>query len=150
LAFWKNYFFHCAYARYEAGLSIDEIWSNRTDTPEAAGTKGRDEGFDILDHASASDEEIVFDGLTLNDQKSRKLENVSPVQQKTFEGGEVNVANENKIHATDQLKSDVVSSSDSVVESSRGGDYEFVATINDDEEEPLDELEAEIAAALGD
>ena len=24
--FWKNYFFHCAYARYEAGLSIDEIW----------------------------------------------------------------------------------------------------------------------------
>jgi hypothetical protein len=25
--FWKNYFFHCAYTRYEAGLSIDEIWS---------------------------------------------------------------------------------------------------------------------------
>jgi hypothetical protein len=25
--FWRNYFFHCAYTRYEAGLSIDEIWS---------------------------------------------------------------------------------------------------------------------------
>ncbi|KAL7484206.1 hypothetical protein ACHAW6_009848 [Cyclotella cf. meneghiniana] len=151
LAFWKNYFFHCAYARYEAGLSIDEIWSNRTGTPEAAGTKERDEGFDILDHASASDEEIVFDGLTSTDQKSRKSENVSPVQKKTFEGiGEMNVANETKNYTTDQLKSDVVSSSDSVVESSKGADYEFVANINDDEEEPLDELEAEIAAALGD
>ena len=26
--FWKNYFFHCAFARYEAGLAIDEIWSD--------------------------------------------------------------------------------------------------------------------------
>jgi hypothetical protein len=25
--FWQNYFFHCAFTRYEAGLSIDEIWS---------------------------------------------------------------------------------------------------------------------------
>jgi len=27
IVFWKNYFFHCAFTRYEAGLSIDEIWS---------------------------------------------------------------------------------------------------------------------------
>lgn len=25
--FWKNYFFNCAFSRYEAGLSVDEIWS---------------------------------------------------------------------------------------------------------------------------
>jgi len=25
--FWRNYFFHCAFTRYEAGLSLDEIWS---------------------------------------------------------------------------------------------------------------------------
>mmetsp|Transcript_7412 Transcript_7412/g.18157 ORF Transcript_7412/g.18157 Transcript_7412/m.18157 type:complete len:335 (+) Transcript_7412:272-1276(+) len=25
--FWRNYFFHCAFSRYEAGLSLDEIWS---------------------------------------------------------------------------------------------------------------------------
>lgn len=30
--FWQNYFFHCAWCRYEAGLSIDEIWS---DQPQA-------------------------------------------------------------------------------------------------------------------
>ena len=30
--FWKNYFFHCAYTRYEAGLSIDEIWSDQPPT----------------------------------------------------------------------------------------------------------------------
>jgi len=27
--FWRNYFFHCAYTRYENGLSIDEIWSSK-------------------------------------------------------------------------------------------------------------------------
>jgi hypothetical protein len=33
--FWKNYFFHCAYTRYEAGLSIDEIWSELTEEERA-------------------------------------------------------------------------------------------------------------------
>ena len=33
MTFWRNYFFHCAFTRYEAGLSIDEIWS---DEPPAA------------------------------------------------------------------------------------------------------------------
>ena len=27
ILFWKNYFFHCAFSRYEAGLSVDEVWS---------------------------------------------------------------------------------------------------------------------------
>lgn len=35
--FWKNYFFHCAYARYEAGLTIDEIWND--EDPAARKTK---------------------------------------------------------------------------------------------------------------
>jgi hypothetical protein len=37
--FWNNYFFHCAYTRYEAGLSIDEIWSyqQESSTSEGAG-----------------------------------------------------------------------------------------------------------------
>jgi len=25
--FWKNYFFHCAFIRYEKGLSVEEIWA---------------------------------------------------------------------------------------------------------------------------
>mmetsp|Transcript_9876 Transcript_9876/g.22094 ORF Transcript_9876/g.22094 Transcript_9876/m.22094 type:complete len:410 (+) Transcript_9876:149-1378(+) len=29
MAFWRNYFFHCALARYEAGLSVDEIWGEK-------------------------------------------------------------------------------------------------------------------------
>lgn len=28
-SFWRNYFFHCALARYEAGLSVDEIWGDQ-------------------------------------------------------------------------------------------------------------------------
>jgi len=35
--FWQNYFFHCAYTRYEAGLSIDEIWSFKPDMEEEEG-----------------------------------------------------------------------------------------------------------------
>lgn len=31
--FWRNYFFHCAFTRYEAGLSIDEIWSDQPPPP---------------------------------------------------------------------------------------------------------------------
>jgi len=27
--FWRNYFFHCAYTRYEKGLSIEEIWERK-------------------------------------------------------------------------------------------------------------------------
>jgi len=27
--FWKNYFFHCAYTRYEKGLTIEEIWERK-------------------------------------------------------------------------------------------------------------------------
>ncbi len=35
--FWRNYFFHCAYTRYENGLSIEEIWSTK---PKAIITGG--------------------------------------------------------------------------------------------------------------
>jgi len=31
--FWKNYFFHCAYTRYEKGLTIEEIWERKPAPP---------------------------------------------------------------------------------------------------------------------
>jgi len=34
--FWRNYFFHCAYTRYEKGLPIEEIWERK---PEPLTTK---------------------------------------------------------------------------------------------------------------
>jgi len=37
--FWRNYFFHCAYTRYEAGLSIDEIWGDMTEEERAAAAR---------------------------------------------------------------------------------------------------------------
>ena len=51
-AFWRNYFFHCAYTRYEAGLSIDEIWCEPP--PAAAPELADDEG-------EPQEEEIVFE-----------------------------------------------------------------------------------------
>ena len=37
--FWRNYFFHCAFTRYEAGLSIDEIWGDMTEEERAAAAR---------------------------------------------------------------------------------------------------------------
>mmetsp|Transcript_8732 Transcript_8732/g.10188 ORF Transcript_8732/g.10188 Transcript_8732/m.10188 type:complete len:381 (+) Transcript_8732:217-1359(+) len=31
--FWQNYFFHCAYTRYEKGLTIEEIWERKPAPP---------------------------------------------------------------------------------------------------------------------
>lgn len=59
--FWRNYFFHCAFTRYEAGLSLDEIWSYReestspTNQEETAAT----DGVVVSSADSGNDEEAV-------------------------------------------------------------------------------------------
>ena len=59
LSFWRNYFFHCALARYEAGLSVDEIWGDKpmeTVATTAAATAAPDEASE-----HAADETITFE-----------------------------------------------------------------------------------------
>jgi hypothetical protein len=51
--FWHNYFFHCAYTRYEAGLSIDEIWSYNPDEAK------KEE--DTEEVEEAAEETVIFD-----------------------------------------------------------------------------------------
>jgi hypothetical protein len=63
--FWKNYFFHCAFTRYEAGLSIDEIWSYQMQTVEES-VDAQDAtdltGANNVEGISGRDEEtVVFD-----------------------------------------------------------------------------------------
>jgi hypothetical protein len=55
--FWHNYFFHCAYTRYEAGLSIDEIWSFQPETGETS----KNEAAEKVEEENASEEVVVFD-----------------------------------------------------------------------------------------
>lgn len=63
--FWRNYFFHCAYTRYEAGLSIDEIWSFSPDAdpepvtePVAAPGETKDD----------EEEQVVFSDIASPDE----------------------------------------------------------------------------------
>ena len=53
--FWQNYFFHCAFTRYEAGLSVDEIWSDQTGHVEASTAAA------AIAAAAEAEEEITFD-----------------------------------------------------------------------------------------
>lgn len=142
LAFWKNYFFHCAYARYEAGLSIDEIWSNESKTKEVSAKK-EDDGFDIVD--KDLEEEVVFnetseDASNIEAKPSMSVAPLSTQVQSSATAAKTTV---------DSLDVDLGNVENSPEESSGGTSYDFVPEANGDDGE-LDELEAEIAAALGD
>ncbi len=166
--FWKNYFFHCAYARYEAGLSIDEIWSNEPHrsgsitTPTAMEDEVQLENYDFVQTEQSDVGEIVFDsisssvvsgsgigaavGTSIIDDAAQPLIASStstsiappftPQRDVTFE------------------KTSSITNSDYEAELLGGGGYEFVASsgagAGDGDDGSIDELEAEIAAALDD
>ena len=73
LIFWKNYFFHCAYTRYEAGLSIDEIWSNepRPTTQPVTAVAKESEEYDVVNDP---DEEVIFDSSDAESGSDRKAD----------------------------------------------------------------------------
>mmetsp|Transcript_46422 Transcript_46422/g.68579 ORF Transcript_46422/g.68579 Transcript_46422/m.68579 type:complete len:353 (+) Transcript_46422:153-1211(+) len=52
VTFWKNYFLHCALARVEVGLGLDEIWGTLLPTKEQLMSRGS---------SRAAEEEILFD-----------------------------------------------------------------------------------------
>lgn len=141
LAFWKNYFFHCAYARYEAGLSIDEIWSNEAKPSKSVDTEEEDGGFDVVDKA---EEEISFVSGSADDEKyeTKQSSITEAAPQQNLPNAAVN-------KLADPLNVDLENLNDSTEDTSGGTSYEFVPEVNEDNEE-MDELEAEIAAALGD
>ncbi|KAL7524195.1 hypothetical protein ACHAWF_000856 [Thalassiosira exigua] len=165
LVFWKNYFFHCAYARYEAGLSIDEIWSSelRASPPVTPAA----EDFDAVDNEP--DEEVIFDSASSaasGDSGSNKragsvpekdmAENdtkppitTSALTSAPAEGEPSPPASPTKDTGV-TLTSEAATPSDSLTDSGGGTDYEFVASAAgvDGDDGSLDELEAEIAAAL--
>lgn len=172
LIFWKNYFFHCAYTRYEAGLSIDEIWSNepRPTQPVAAVTKESEE-YDVVNDP---DEEVIFDSSDAESGSDRIADSTTsgPDASGVSDNAQPSVAAAATTTATTVPTStkggisppsspqrettpniDPLTPIDSAVEGGTGGnDYEFVSsTVGDDDDNgSMDELEAEIAAALDD
>lgn len=120
--FWQNYFFHCAFTRYEAGLSVDEIWSDEHSPVESK-------------IAIVAEEEITFDDAphskgvhppSVSTQTEGTAVKSSPLFSQMFPS----------VEADDDVLRDL---------SSTPPDYELVDESSDPE---LDELEAEIAREL--
>ena len=143
LAFWKNYFFHCAFARYEAGLSIDEIWSNEPKAPSAAVAEKEEEPLYVVD-SKTTEEEVVFD---ISDEAKPEAKQSASVVAATAQVNQSTATAATK--AEDSLDVDLENLDDSPADSSGGTSYDFVPEASGEDGE-IDELEAEIAAALGD
>ena len=127
--FWSNYFFHCASARYEAGLSIDEIWS---DNPPVFDDP-KEQLPEQLEHAS-EEETITFDEGNPEAafaSEPSSLQGVTPKDEvasaATSDGADFEIVNDGVAAASEVDTVDIAAE-----------DYE------------LDELEAEIAKELED
>lgn len=141
--FWRNYFFNCAYARYEAGLSIDEIWSEQSIPPPT------EEG--------EKDETITFDSP---DPKKEAAGKPAASQQKTE--GSADAATGANAESAPAGEKELEKKSSGLFEgdafktpaateetpgSSAGTSAEY-EVVDDDFSGEMDELEAEIAQAL--
>jgi len=162
LIFWKNYFFHCAYTRYEAGLSIDEIWSNepRPSSQAVAAVEGESEDLNDVD---ADSEEVIFDSDEAMEPMSAVMKGEPAILGKDSSSSTNDAQSTSIVTSTSGVDSppsspqretaqaDIATPSDSVAESGGGNDYEFVPSAGGgDDDGEMDELEAEIAAALDD
>ena len=147
--FWRNYFFHCAYARYEAGLSIDEIWSAESKRPSILSDAEEATEADIAQ--VVQNEEVVFVPAL-----SAKAQGVSSVTQEptTTMPAQMKESTPASIPAPNQSSSSSMAPTPSQPDTSAStssSDYEFVSGGGADvDDASMDELEAEIAAALDD
>jgi len=146
--FWKNYFFHCAFTRYEAGLSIDEIWSYQVQSDEsdqaASSLEQALDGKDSTAGASAREEEtVVFNGNGDGSpsEPHAGFQEMEDVMAADTAGGDV---------AGDVAGTDA--SLTALSEGSPNNGFELVDnTLDGGTGDPeLDELEAEIARELED
>lgn len=141
IKFWKNYFFHCAYVRYEAGLSIDEIWATLPPPASGQATPAISEPGEEASSASQQEEIVTFEPSS------------TPIGERSVDGAPVAPSSPKMPGATaaPSVPSVPASSSPGTQASSvTAADYEVVTgsgvmTEGDDE---LDDLEAEIAREL--
>lgn len=138
--FWKNFFFHCAFTRYEAGLSIDEIWSE--EQPDTLASSVHTE--EAKASASGTEEEtITFEG----GEGSQVSDNKLPAEREASEAGdssaaEKSVSGANVTRETSEFE--MVDGMDDI----EGSDKEKKDGDGEAEDYQLDELEAEIAREL--
>mmetsp|Transcript_22154 Transcript_22154/g.50301 ORF Transcript_22154/g.50301 Transcript_22154/m.50301 type:complete len:345 (+) Transcript_22154:177-1211(+) len=148
--FWRNYFFHCAYARYEAGLSIDEIWSAENKRPSIPVDAEEGTAADIVQ--VVQHEEVVFVPAL-----SAKAPEGSSITQEpaTTTPAQIKESLPDAVipspHQPSSSGAAPTPSQPDTSVSTSSSDYEFVSGGGADvDDASMDELEAEIAAALDD
>jgi len=134
--FWRNYFFHCAFTRYEAGLSLEEIWSYGEESNIA-------NHVEITSTDDAGDAGVASSAIA----DSNKEETV------VFDGSAPNAEEEAAVDSAVDLNSDAVGTTDaSLIELSELSPQNGFELVDEDPggtgEPELDELEAEIASML--
>ena len=129
--FWRNYFFHCAFTRYEAGLSIDEIWCEdqaKADQPDGAEAVDAD--------TNKGEETITFEDTQESSESGEKAFSADPVTDadapfsKTTDARAASFSESNEFEMVEDDDVDADDAGEDIA------DYE------------LDELEAEIAREL--
>lgn len=145
--FWRNYFFHCAFTRYEAGLSIDEIWSDAPPPPPHS--EAVLPGEEVVEFHSTAATDETSGGATArsatNSSTNSATNLLGPEDTGASALGDYVFEDHDKPSSTDSPTPDY-----EIIESSMGND-----DMNGDDDEDafageMDELEAEIAQALGD
>jgi hypothetical protein len=137
--FWQNYFFHCAFTRYEAGLSVDEIWSYQVQSSESEQAISTSEQDGKSGNVPGIEEETVFfdgSGEMATTDVHAGFQDVEDVM------------------AADEIGADVTGETSGTVtsEGSPNNGFELVEDDGDvgSGDPELDELEAEIARELED
>lgn len=154
--FWKNYFFHCAYHRYDKGLGVEEIWvvNSRNVSPPISNEGQIVEGEIEFSHSVGASPGKGLRGAQHSFSPDSKSELLFDQEQK----GAISDNNDISVSSSAQdiaaiLDTKPASYADSVNKSEGSlNSYEIVETAiidTDALDEELDELEAEIARELG-
>jgi len=154
--FWKNYFFHCAYHRYDKGLGVEEIWvvNSRNVSPPMSNEGQIIEGEIEFSHSVGASPGKGLRGAQNSFSPDSKSELLLDQEQK----GPISDINDMSVSSSAQdiaaiLDTKPASYTDSANKSEGSlNSYEIVETAvidTDALDEELDELEAEIARELG-
>ncbi len=171
--FWKNYFFHCAFIRYQKGLSLEEIWSSKPKAIITGNTEINSSGMntnernmtDIIDNIDDDDSvELDFEEENLNvendgavtrnnsnNETSQSFPDVTAALTKSKSNDGSGIGEENSTVANERTQSDSVSEyeivNDAIGNINDGDDGDDLDDMDDMDN--MDDLEAEIARELG-
>jgi len=153
--FWKNYFFHCAYTRFEQGLSIDEIWANKSkliadedrECTITTVTSSINEQDEIQSDESST--EMIFepDPSSVEDPLPTTTASCENLTEKESQGSPSQGGHSSTLTTTSESESSASTDTKDITDSFDVVEHSLDTNVFDDE---LDDLEAEIARELED